>query len=123
MGKTELQQCARLIRRANHYLDLTIDLMAVLDGLTPYDYHVIRAGLGHGSGLQSPGFLSMLHIAPQLGEVFFKRVKESGITLEELYRRNQEFFGLHEVAELLLDFDQKIQKFRFDHLKLAQRII
>jgi tryptophan 2,3-dioxygenase len=50
-------------------------------------------------------------------------VKETGITLEELYRRNQEFFGLHEVAELLLDFDQKIQKFRFDHLKLAQRII
>jgi tryptophan 2,3-dioxygenase len=119
----DLQNAARLLRRANDLLDYPIDLLHVLDSLTPYDYHLIRAGLGHGSGLQSPGFLSMLHIAPQLGEAFFARVKEAGINLEELYRRNQEFFGLHEVAELLLDFDQKIQAFRFHHLKLAQRII
>ncbi|MCU1310105.1 MAG: tryptophan 2,3-dioxygenase [Candidatus Angelobacter sp.] len=121
--KGDLQNAAHLLRRANDLLHYPIDLLHVLDTLTPYDYHLIRAGLGHGSGLQSPGFLSMLHIAPQLGEVFFRRVKETGITLEELYRRNQEFFGLHELAELLLDFDQRIQKFRFDHLKLAQRII
>jgi tryptophan 2,3-dioxygenase len=119
----DLQNAGRLLRRANAFLDYPIDLLHILDSLTPYDYHLIRAGLGHGSGLQSPGFLSMLHIAPQLGEAFFARVKEAGITLEELYRRNAEFFGLHDVAELLLDFDQKIQSFRFHHLKLAQRII
>jgi tryptophan 2,3-dioxygenase len=119
----DLQNAGRLLRRANDFLDYPIDLLHILDSLTPYDYHLIRAGLGHGSGLQSPGFLSMLHIAPQLGEAFFARVKEAGITLEELYRRNAEFFGLHDVAESLVDFDQKIQSFRFHHLKLAQRII
>lgn len=119
----DLQNAGRLLRRANRFLDYPIDLLHLLDTLTPYDYHLIRAGLGHGSGLQSPGFLSMLHIAPQLGEAFFSRVKEAGITVEELYRRNAEFFGLHDVAELLLDFDEKIQIFRFHHLKLAQRII
>src|SRR3954468_23136309 len=118
----DFQNAARLMRRANQFLEYPIDLLHVLDTLTPYDYHKIRAGLGHGSGLQSPGFLSMLHIAPQLGEAFFALLKDTGISLEELYRRNVEFFGLHDVAELLLDFDQKIQAFRFHHLKLAQRI-
>src|SRR3954452_20186333 len=64
--KGDLQNAARLLRRANDLLQYPIDLLHVLDSLTPYDYHLIRAGLGHGSGLQSPGFLSMLHIAPQL---------------------------------------------------------
>ena len=123
LGKRELPQAARLIRRTNHYLDVTIDLMGVLDGLTPYDYHVIRAGLGHGSGLQSPGFLAMLHLGPQLGEVFYAQLKKQKLTLDELYKHNAENFALHEIAELLVDFDQRIQTFRFLHLKLAQRII
>lgn len=123
LPKHEWQQASRLLRRTNHYLDLTIDVMGVLDGLTPYDYHVIRAGLGHGSGLQSPGFLAMLHIGPQLGEVFFAELKKQNITLDELYKQHAIYFALHEVAELLVDFDQRIQTFRFLHLKLAQRII
>lgn len=123
LGKKDLLQAARLIRRANDYLDLTIDLIGVLDGLTPYDYHVIRAGLGHGSGLQSPGFLAMLHLGPQLGEAFYAQLKKQKLSLDQLYKSNAEFFTLHEIAELLVDFDQRIQTFRFLHLKLAQRII
>jgi tryptophan 2,3-dioxygenase len=123
LAKSEMPQAARLIRRANHYLDLTIAAMGILDGLTPYDYHVIRAGLGHGSGLQSPGFLAMLHIGPQLGEAFFALLKKQKLTLDELYCNHAKFFALHEIAELLVDFDQRIQTFRFLHLKLAQRII
>ena len=30
---------------------------------------------------------------------------------------------MHEVAERMLDFDERMQLFRFHHLKLAQRII
>jgi tryptophan 2,3-dioxygenase len=123
LTNNDLSQAARLLRRANHYLELTTDLMEVLDGLTPYDYHVIRAGLGHGSGLQSPGFLAMLHLGPQLGEAFFAQLKKQRLSLDELYKRNAQHFALHEMAELLVDFDQRIQTFRFLHLKLAQRII
>lgn len=119
----DLANAARLVRRANDFLQYPLDLLHMLESLTPYDYHMIRAGLGHGSGLQSPGFLSMLHIAPQLGEVFHSQIEKAEVTLEEMYRRNQDFFGLHDVAERLLDFDEIIQAFRFHHLKLAQRII
>jgi tryptophan 2,3-dioxygenase len=114
---------ARLIRRANQMLDYPISMLHVLETITPYDYHLIRAGLGHGSGLDSPGFLSLLHIGPRLGDAFHAQLLRAGLSVDDLYRRHEEFFGLHDVAECLLDFDERVHLFRFHHLKLAQRII
>ena len=53
----DFSNAARLIRRANQMLDYPISMLHVLETITPYDYHLIRAGLGHGSGLDSPGFI------------------------------------------------------------------
>jgi tryptophan 2,3-dioxygenase len=114
---------ARLMRRATGMLDYPISLLHILETITPYDYHVIRAGLGHGSGLDSPGFLALLHIAPRIGDAFQEQLRSKGLSTEDIYRRHEEFFGLHDVAERMLDFDERIQAFRFHHLKLAQRII
>jgi len=114
---------ARLIRRANMEIEYPISLLHVLETITPYDYHVIRAALSHGSGLDSPGFLALLHVGPRLGRAFYDQLQNAGLTLHQLYRRHREFFGLHDVAECLLDFDERVQLFRFHHLKLAQRII
>ena len=121
--KEDYGNAARLIRRANFELDFPINMLHILETITPYEYHVIRAGLGHGSGLDSPGFVALLHIGPRLGEAFFAKLEKAGLTPDELYRRHEEFFGLHELAEQLLEFDSRMQLFRFAHLKLAQRII
>jgi tryptophan 2,3-dioxygenase len=114
---------ARLIRRANMEIDYPVHMLHVLETITPYDYHIIRAGLGHGSGLDSPGFLALLHIGPRLGHAFHQQLQKANLTVDDLYRRHAEFFGLHDVAERLLDFDERMHLFRFHHLKLAQRII
>ena len=114
---------ARLMRRANAMLDHPISLLHILETITPYDYHIIRAGLGHGSGLDSPGFLALLHVAPRIGDAFHEQMRQTSVSYDEIYRRHEEFFGLHDVAERMLDFDEKMQAFRFHHLKLAQRII
>jgi tryptophan 2,3-dioxygenase len=119
----DFANAARLIRRANHMLDYPISMLHVLETITPYDYHIIRAGLGHGSGLDSPGFLSLLHVGPRLGEAFYAQLHKSHLSVDDIYRRHEEFFGLHDVAERLLDFDERVHLFRFHHLKLAQRII
>jgi tryptophan 2,3-dioxygenase len=95
----------------------------IRETITPYDYHIIRAGLGHGSGLDSPGFLSLLHIAPRIGDAFHEQLTAKDLTYDDVYRRHEEFFALHDVAERMLDFDERMQLFRFHHLKLAQRII
>jgi tryptophan 2,3-dioxygenase len=114
---------ARLIRRANMQLEYPISMLHVLETITPCDYHIIRAGLGHGSGLDSPGFLALLHIGPRLGQAFDDQLQKASLSVMDLYRRHTEFFGLHDVAERLLDFDERMHLFRFHHLKLAQRII
>ncbi|MBZ5512916.1 MAG: tryptophan 2,3-dioxygenase [Acidobacteriia bacterium] len=119
----DFDNAARLLRRANRMLDYPIDMLHILETITPYDYHIIRAGLGHGSGLDSPGFVALLHIGPRLGEIFFHQLEKTGLTVDDLYRRHSEFFSLHELAEQLLEFDERMQAFRFHHLKLAQRII
>ena len=114
---------AQLLRRGNHMLEYPISMLHVLETITPYDYHLIRAGLGHGSGLDSPGFLALLHIGPRLGEAFHAQLSKVNLTVDQLYRRHREFFGLHDVAERLIDFDERVHLFHFHHLKLAQRII
>jgi tryptophan 2,3-dioxygenase len=123
IGEADYTRGVKLMDRGFRLLDRAIDLLAVLETLTPYEYHVIRAGLGHGSGLDSPGFLSLLHLAPRLGQAFFDQLDAAGISLEELYRNCDKFLALHEVAEKLLDFDERMQLFRFHHMKLAHRII
>src|ERR1700688_3797715 len=119
----DFSNSARLIRRADQMLDYPISMLHVLETITPYDYHLIRAGLGHGSGLDSPGFLSLLHIGPRLGDAVHAPLRKAGLTVDDLYLRHTEFFGLHDVAERMLDFDERMHLFRFHHLKLAQRII
>jgi tryptophan 2,3-dioxygenase len=114
---------ARLMRRANIMLEHPISMLHILETITPYDYRIIRGGLGHGSGLDSPGFLSLLHIAPRIGDAFQAQLSGKGLTADDIYRRHEEFFALHDVAERMLDFDERMQIFRFHHLKLAQRII
>src|ERR1700747_1104104 len=96
---------ARLIRRANNELEYPISMLHVLETITPYDYHIIRAGLGHGSGLDSPGFLALLHIGPRLGQAFDDQLQKSRLTVHALYRRHEELFGMHDVAARLPDLE------------------
>ena len=119
----DFANATRLMRRANQMLEFPISILHVLETITPYDYHIIRAGLGHGSGLDSPGFLALLHIGPRLGQAFYDQLHKENVSLDDVYRRHEEFFGLHDVAERLMDFDERVHLFRLHHLKLAQRII
>jgi tryptophan 2,3-dioxygenase len=123
ISEGKLGQAARLMRRANHMFETPIALLPILEQITPKDYHVIRAGLGHGSGLDSPGFLGLLHITKPLWESFEKYIQQAGVTVLDIYREPGKNFELHQVAEEMLDFDEGLQLFRLHHLKLAERII
>src|SRR3954468_15236851 len=123
IAAAEYRDACRLLGRANQMLDYPIALLHVLETITPYDYHKIRAGLGHGSGLDSPGFLGLLHITKPLWESFEKYIQMVGVTVLDIYREPGKNFELHQVAEEMLDFDERLQLFRLHHLKLAERII
>lgn len=122
----DMQNAARLIARANKLFDHPIALLHMLEMLSPRDYHLIRAGLGHGSGLDSPGFIGMMHLTPRLGDAFFKALETAKLTVDDIYRGrfdDPRTFVYHQLAEAMLDYDERLQLFRFHHLKLAQRII
>lgn len=125
MAASDLANASRLLRRINRMIEYPIDMLHALETLTPYDYHIIRAGLGHGSGLDSPGFLGILHIGPKLNLVLQEQLAKQKLTPEEMYRRHSEpeVFAMHQLAEDLLDFDEHMQIFRYHHFKLACRII
>src|SRR5258708_4360645 len=115
LERADYGNTGRLIRRAISLLDPTIGLLHILETITPYDYHLIRAGLGHGSGLDSPGFLSLLHIGPRLGHAFHEQLSSASLTPSALYRRHDEFFGLPDVAQRLLPLDEPTHLSPFPH--------
>ena len=39
----DFDNAGRLLRRANRMLDYPIDMLHILETITPYDYHIIRA--------------------------------------------------------------------------------
>lgn len=123
IDEADFRNASRLIRRANLEIDYPIQVLHILETITPYDYHLIRAGLGHGSGLDSPGFLALLHVGPKLGQAFHQQLDAAKLSVDDVYREHERHFALHELAECLLDFDERVHLFRFHHLKLAQRVI
>src|SRR2546430_16426175 len=71
IGDGDFSNAARLMRRATQILDHPIYLLHVLETITPYDYLLVPAGMGHGSGLAFSGFLSVRRLGLRLGGGFF----------------------------------------------------
>jgi len=123
LDRDEVWPAVRLLRRASDALDLVHGNTLMLEHLKPWDYHAMRPALGHGSGFDSPGFRRSHAISPALGEAFDRLVARRGIELLQLYRDSHACEDLFQVAEGLLDWDERLVMWRTLHLKLVERII
>ena len=113
----------RLVRRANHCIDLVTSQLHMLDHLSPVDYAVVRTALGHGAGFDSPGFRQLHRSSPLLGAAFDALLARRGVTLLEVYDRGYEFEDLYQLAEQMITWDERVILWRFHHLKVVERII
>lgn len=113
----------RLLRRANQCLDLVTAGTMMLEHLAPWDYHVVRRALGHGSGFDSPGFKRTHELSPALGQAFDGVLERRRVDLEALYRDSHAHEDLFQTAERLIDWDQRLIGWRTIHLKLVERVI
>jgi len=118
-----LAAAARLLRRAVAALDQVSAATLMLEHLAPWDYHGVRTQLGHGSGFDSPGFRRIHELSPRLATAFTQLLAAHGVTLRELYRHAEANAGLFDVAERLIDWDQRLVLWRTLHLKLVERVI
>jgi tryptophan 2,3-dioxygenase len=119
----ELLAAGRLMRRAVLCLRQVTDALDMLDLLDPWDYHTVRTALGHGSGFDSPGFRNLARVTPALGGAFDRAVERTGVPATEVYRRRGEFAALHQLAELLTDYDERLRLWRFRHYSVVARAI
>ena len=123
IDRDEVWSAVRLLRRANDALDLVIVNTRMLEHLAPWDYRKVRAGLGHGSGFDSPGFRRTHDVSPLLGAAFDRLVGRRGLDLDTLYRHTSDHEEVFQTAERLLDWDQRLIEWRTLHLKLVERVI
>jgi tryptophan 2,3-dioxygenase len=123
MDGDELLAASRLVRRSLLCLRQVIDALDMLDLLDPWDYHLVRTALGHGSGFDSPGFRNLARVTPALGSAFDRALARTGVPMTEIYRRRSEFEQLHQLAEVLTDLDERVRLWRFRHYSVVVRVI
>jgi len=112
---------ARLLRRAVAAQEVVLQALRQLEFVAPADFLTIRAGLGNGSGADSPGFRAILRMARTVWAAFTRACARAPTSLLDLYADPAAHLALYDCAEALTDFDEVFHLFRAQHLKLAQR--
>jgi tryptophan 2,3-dioxygenase len=123
IGDDELVLAVRLLGRANHCVILITDALHVLERLSPWEYHELRRALGHGSGFDSPGWRRLRHIAQPLWKAFTALLARRGLELSDVYVREPAHPAVYDLAEALIEFDERIAIWRSVHVKMVQRVI
>jgi tryptophan 2,3-dioxygenase len=123
VGDDDIPAALRLLRRANDCFKLVTLALDMLEHMSPWEYTEVRKVLGHGSGFDSPGFREMRRVAKPLGEAFHGARERAGLSLIEVYTRGREFDDLYNLAELLIELDERITVWRVRHFKVVQRTI
>jgi tryptophan 2,3-dioxygenase len=95
----------------------------MLEHLSPWDYHDVRRALGHGSGFDSPGFRRTHELSPLLGTAFTRLLSRRKLDLGTLYRTSHAHEDAFQLAERLVDWDQRLVQWRALHLQLVERVI
>jgi tryptophan 2,3-dioxygenase len=120
----DLGGAIRLLRRSVECLRIVNGLLDMLEQISPWEYtRYIRPVLGHGSGFDSPGFNGIRRVSPPLGEAFHALRREAGLSIVELYRQGREHEQLYQVAELLIEWDERVSVWRMRHYKVVARVI
>ncbi|HET7137731.1 MAG TPA: tryptophan 2,3-dioxygenase family protein [Gaiellaceae bacterium] len=123
VGEDDLHAALRLLRRANDCFKLVTLALDMLEHMSPWEYTEVRKVLGHGSGFDSPGFRELRRVGKLLGDAFHAARERAGLSLAEVYTRGREHDDLYNLAEQLIELDERITVWRVRHFKVVQRVI
>ena len=80
--------------------------------------------LGHGSGFDSPGFRGVQKVTPAARRRLPRRPRaRPGSRPLEVYTRGREHEELYQLAELLIEWDERVVVWRVRHFVVVERII
>jgi tryptophan 2,3-dioxygenase len=119
----DIHAALRLLRRANECLKIVTTALDMLEHMSPWEYTEVRKVLGHGSGFDSPGFKELRRVGKELGEAFHAARERAGLSLVEVYTQGREHDALYNLAEQLVELDERVTVWRVRHFKVVQRTI
>ena len=123
IGEDDLAGAIRLLRRSIDCMKIVTGALDMLEHLSPWEYQEVRKVLGHGSGFDSPGFRIVQKLTPALGAAFHAAREREGLTLVEVYTLGREHEELYQLAELLIEWDERVVVWRARHFVVVERII
>jgi tryptophan 2,3-dioxygenase len=119
----DIPPALRLLKRANEGMQVVVGLLDQLRHLDPWEYQVVRRVLGHGSGFDSPGWRELRRVAPRLGQAFHNLRRAAGLSIIELYQQARQHEELYQVAEAVIELDERVSVWRYRHFKVISRVI
>jgi tryptophan 2,3-dioxygenase len=123
INEDDLGGAIRLLRRSIDCYKLVTEALDMLEHMSPWEYTEVRKVLGHGSGFDSPGFKEIRRVAKPLGEAFHAAHERAGLSLVDVYVKGRENEALYQLAEALIELDERIIVWRVRHFKVVQRVI
>ena len=123
LDRDDLSDARARLHRVYLLEKLMGEQLRLLETMAPVAYFHIRAGLGHGSGLESPGFNRIIRDSKKVDEAFAGACSRRGKAPVDLLREPAEDRALFAVAEAMIDVDAAFQNFRYQHYELVKRII
>jgi tryptophan 2,3-dioxygenase len=123
LGVGEVDAALRLLRRSALCLQYATTQLDMLEQMSPWEYQEIRKVLGHGSGFDSPGWREIRRVTPALGVAFHALREQAGLSLVDVYVRGREHEPLYQLAEALIEWDERINLWRIRHYKVVARVI
>ncbi len=123
LERAEIPPALRLLKRSVLCLQYVTSQLEMLNQMDPWEYHQIRVVLGHGSGFDSPGFRRVPRATQRLAKAFDRLVEDAGLELAELYQQGREHEQLYQLAELLIEWDERIWVWRFRHYTIVARAL
>ncbi len=123
LGASEIAAALRLLRRATLCLRYATEQLDMLEHMSPWEYQDIRKVLGHGSGFDSPGWRELRRVVPPLGQAFHALREQAGLSLTDVYVQGREHEELYQLAEAVIELDERINFWRIRHYKVVARVI
>ena len=96
----------------------------MLERLSPWEYHEVRKALGHGSGFDSPGWKQLRRLAhAALGRRSRRCSSAAASSSATSTCASAQHPSVYDLAEALIELDERIAIWRSVHVKMVQRVI
>ncbi|HEY2326330.1 MAG TPA: tryptophan 2,3-dioxygenase family protein [Gaiellaceae bacterium] len=116
-----VEAALRCLARAVQCVGYVTDALSMLERMSPWEFHQVRSQLGHGAGFDSPGFRQLHALSPALWRRFQEELGD--VSLVDLYVHGREHEQLYQLAEVLLELDERVVNWRQRHVTMVERMI